>query len=108
MNDRMDVLERNLAKIADKAKYLSEPAWNLEGCALVGKQIYAWAVEAMESLDHSRGVVSGALAEAAALIQTAEQDGNVSPGWREDARSWAACWKDVIEPPPTEGVVSDE
>jgi len=36
-----------LAKIADKAKYLGEPAWNLEGCALVGKQIHRWAADAV-------------------------------------------------------------
>lgn len=41
------------------------------------------------------GAVS-ALEEARALIETAEQDGYVSAGWREDARSWAATWADTF------------
>jgi hypothetical protein len=36
--------------------------------------------------------LEAALEEARALLETAEQDGYVSDGWREDARSWAACW----------------
>ena len=53
-----DLSERNLRKIADKAKYLSEPAWTVEGCAVVGRQIHEWAVEALDALPPTRGAVS--------------------------------------------------
>jgi len=41
-------LRAALSRIADRAKYLSEPAWTPEGCALVGKQIYRWATDALD------------------------------------------------------------
>jgi hypothetical protein len=47
----MDVIARDeepLSKVIDLAKYLSEPAWDLEGCALVGKQIHELAVTAQQ------------------------------------------------------------
>lgn len=47
-----------------------------------------------------RSQLAAALAEAHALIETAEQDGYVSPGWCEDARSWQACWKDALTHDP--------
>jgi hypothetical protein len=37
----------------------------------------------------------GALEEARALIETAEQDGYVNAGWREDARTWQECWRNA-------------
>ena len=43
-----------LGTIADKAKYLSEPAWNLEGCALVGQQIYRDASAALDEGEETR------------------------------------------------------
>ena len=48
-------LREALNKIADKAKYLSEPAWTLEGCAIVGKQIHRWAADALAGKRASRG-----------------------------------------------------
>ena len=44
-----------LGTIADKAKYLSEPAWNLEGCALVGQQIFRDASAALDEQEADRG-----------------------------------------------------
>lgn len=38
---------------------------------------------------------AAALGEARALIETAEQHGYVSAGWRLDARQWAKCWADA-------------
>jgi hypothetical protein len=46
-------------------------------------------------IDPDREAVS-ALEEARALIETAEKDGYVSAGWREDARSWAMTWADAF------------
>lgn len=40
-----------------------------------------------------------ALNEAHMLLETAEQDGYVSAGWREDARTWASCWGDLFVVP---------
>lgn len=42
-------LEETLSRIFDRAKYLTEPAWDLEGCALVGQQICRWAADALSS-----------------------------------------------------------
>ncbi len=44
-----------------------------------------------------------ALEEARVLIETAEQDGYVSAGWREDARRWQECWKAVAPGSAREG-----
>lgn len=46
-------------------------------------------VKYVDADEQLRGAVA-ALEEARALIETAEQDGYVSAGWREDARSWQA------------------
>jgi hypothetical protein len=58
-----------------------------------GDYIRDMALEHAEERDRLRA----ALTEAAMLLETAEQDGYVSSGWREDARSWRACWADALE-----------
>lgn len=69
-----------LAKVIDLARYLSEPAWNLEGCALVGKQIYELAVAAqgqhrgaVEERDELRNMLLRVL-DAVALLDHPGED----------------------------------
>jgi hypothetical protein len=79
----MDLLAQSpdpLGKVIDLAKYLSEPAWNLEGCALVGKQIYELAVAAQEQ---HRGAV-----EALRELYEAGLDLSALIGTDPDYRRW--------------------
>lgn len=54
------------------------------------------ALEALHDFEASNQRLHGALTEAAALLDTAAQDGHVTAGWLEDARTWGNCWRDVI------------
>lgn len=72
-----------LGKVIDLAKYLSEPAWNLEGCALVGQQIYDLAVTAQQQ---HRGAVE-ALHRAHAALDA--EHGHTAETWADRER-WPA------------------
>jgi hypothetical protein len=92
----MDVIERNLAKIADKAKYLSEPAWTPEGCAIVGQQIHAWAVEAMDAHTTTRGAVDA--------LEEIARAGEGVPDWRAMADIAREALRALgVDPSPTGG-----
>jgi hypothetical protein len=86
--------------IEHKASANEQAAWAMgvlrDKAEPIGRQMVARQMlkDIAAGADQLRGAVA-ALEEARALIETAEQDGYVSPGWREDARTWASTWADV-------------